>query len=214
MVSFALVLVCFAFGRGSATAGQISDQRIKQLETERERFFVRTSKLPKSGYTWGSEASEHEIIFPIGRSDVLYYDSSVADEKGTCSFSITKWTAIGRTYQKIWHLPFRASNGGKPPAGTLLSMAFESGFRPITVGSEWTIARNDLERVSPYAKYEYGEEGDVSLQTFADVYDARNRRLAHEWNPGARKLPDGSTTFGYDRMIVLPEEVKLMRLAR
>jgi len=214
MVSAVLLLVGFALDR--ATAVRISHQEIKQLENERERFVKKTSELPDSGYTYGGEGSDHWIIFPIGRSDVLYFVASVLnlndDGKGhskqTTSFTITKWTAAGRAYKKQWQLPFKDSLGGKPPTGTLAAMAFESKFRPDTTSPAWPLAKPDLEQTAPYAYYTFGEHGDVSLQAFAKVYDAKNHQLAEKWL--------GQTTnHRFDETYpVLPAEVKLMQAAR
>src|SRR5580658_833266 len=119
MIPIPLLITFGILSRSSANVGQVSSAMIKRLESSRERFFNESSKQPESGYSFGSEGSSHEIVFPVGRSDILYYVSFVVgepDEKGNwkASVSVTKWQSIGRSYRKVWCVPFNSSKSEKP----------------------------------------------------------------------------------------------------
>src|SRR5579862_2284374 len=212
MVLIAALAATIALTQRSHAADPISPSKIKQLAVERQKFFTLTSELPKSGFTNDFDFGVHDIVFPIGRSDVLYYicsdmNSSQLTDGNFKVFNVTKWRAAGHRYKKVWQLLCLDGASRKAPAATFFSLLSGLGYRPDISSSAWPQARQDVERIWPYALYGVDLHPTVMNQPpriFVQVYDAFNHGVGPSCEVSAN-----------DRVFpVTASEVQLINAAR
>ena len=209
---------------GALVSGEV--EVLARLEAERRRLFSTTLQLKDSGYLSGPAGSSHEVFFPIGRGDRLYYVSFVAGKHGKVpkpsdyTMSIACWQRTEGESRRIWLVKF-VPYGKRIPSGTLLRLAYSKGmssegalgkakfdfsiarFVPVRTGKDWKLAREELTSNAPLAMYHYGQHGDIDSQFVAAIIGPDT----------ASKLEHLKYMTGrpYGKFTATQAEVKLMR---
>ena len=205
----------------------LSPTENKELCYFRAWFHEHASVTRNSGYLIGEGGSFNLILFPIGKSDRMYYVSylspgpfidlanrSAKQETKTDRYVMTCWTRKKETLTQAWQIEFKPTTKRTKPTGTLLRAAYtlvgsheliaaHPAFTPVQKGIQWKKAAKDLIKKQSLAVFEFAQNDQQSSVGFV-INVKGNLTEAENIDPYYRSAPNSF-------LPVTQAEHKLMR---